>query len=269
MGVGGMCPSLEDLYLKAGDVIEESWYKLHYDIHKSIDELLAGISSVIRYGYVYGDLVPYQDQVLDIGRPDLRFNRIFAMTGYFDDNVFVQGKRVIKDGDPISIYDIYAQAQHKITYAIDSSYYVSLTLPIDSKLQDIILELEDQKRKLDEIYNRLKETLDVDILATERTASDLLRGVSTDGEMIVLTPTYGYRISTRSWHLQTSSTSGIIFLIFPRSGRYVGALFCAKGFWTGHNMCNVTGYVNEPLKLVWEGLSPSPDIFYQITYKEI
>jgi len=264
-----MCPSLEDLYLKAGDVIEESWYKLHYDIHKSIEELLAGATSVIRYGYVYGDLVPYQDSVLDVGKPELRFNNVFAMTGYFDNNVFIQGRRALKDGDPISLYDIYAQAQQKITYAIDDSYYVSLTLPINEKLADVLLELEEQKRKLDEIYNRLNETLDVDILASESTVSDLLRGVATDGELIILTPSYGYRISTRSWHIQSTSTSGIIFLIFPQSGRYVGALMCAKGFWAGHNMCNITGYENEPLKLVWEGLSPNPDIFYQVTYKEV
>ena len=264
-----MCPTLEDLYLKTGEPITEDWFEYHYDVHKTIDELLLGVTSIVKYGYVHSSIIPYKDATLDIGRPDLRFNQIFAMTGYFDEDVFIQGRRALKDGDPISIYDIYAQAQQKITYAIDDSYYVSLTLPINEKLADVLLELEEQKRKLDEIYNRLNETLDVDILANESTASNLLRGVATDGELIILTPSYGYRISTRSWHIQSTSTSGIIFLIFPQSGRYVGALMCAKGFWAGHNMCNVTGYENEPLKLVWEGLSPNPDIFYQITYKEI
>lgn len=122
-----MCPSLEDLYLKQGDVIEESWYKLHYEIHKNIDELLLGVSPIIKYGYVYGDLIPYKDSAIDIGSPELRINNIFAMTGYFDNDVFVQGKRVIKDGDPISLYDIYELAQNKIKAAVYESVTPELT----------------------------------------------------------------------------------------------------------------------------------------------
>ncbi|MHC1628301.1 MAG: hypothetical protein ACXQTI_05690, partial [Candidatus Nezhaarchaeales archaeon] len=163
-----MCPALEDLYLKTGEPITEDWFEYHYNVHKTIDELLFGVTSVISYGYVRRHIIPYQDAILDIGKPSLRFNRIFAMTGYFDDNVFVQGKRVIKDGDPISIYDIYSLAQLKIAYAIDSSYYVSLLLPMNARLLDILLELEEENRKLDtihrDIYSEEEEKPIVDIV---------------------------------------------------------------------------------------------------------
>ena len=170
---------------------------------------------------------------------------------------------------PIYIADLYYQATSKVTYAIDQSYYVQLVLSANRKLADIILELEAIKSRVKQVYERLYQEIDVEILATESTASDLLRGVATDGEQIILTPSYGKRISTRSWHLQSSSTDGLIALIFPESGKYIGVLMCARGFWSGHNACNIYGNINEPVKLIWEGLSPSPDIFWQITYKEI
>ncbi len=262
-------PSLEDLILRAGDVILEEWYLNHYNIHKSIDELLLGVTSVIRYGYVYSSLIPYAPSIVDVGSAYKPFRNIFADYGYFNENAFIQGKRVLKDEDPIYIADVFPVAQRKITYAIDDSYYVRLVLSANEKLADMLLELEALKLKTDQIYERLHETLDVDVLSTESTASDLLRSVATEGEKIIITPSYGKRISSRSWHIQSTSTSGLIALIFPNTGKYIGVLMCARGFWTGNNRCNVYGDVNEPVKLFWEGLSVNSDIFWQVAYKEI
>jgi len=56
---------------------------------------------------------------LTSGQQDINVDELFANYGYFNWNLFVQGKPVIKDGDPISIYDIFGYAQGKITAAID------------------------------------------------------------------------------------------------------------------------------------------------------
>jgi len=114
-------PTLEDLLLRGGDVITEKWYKDHYNIHKTLDDLMLGIAPVLRYGYFYGDLVPYAYGVLDVGKADRVFRNVFALRGYFNDNVWIQGKRALKDEDPIYLADIYPDAQSKITNAINES----------------------------------------------------------------------------------------------------------------------------------------------------
>ena len=141
LGEGHDMPTLEDLILRSGDVITEEWYLNHYNIHKTLDELLFGVTSVIRYGYVYSSLIPYAPSIVDVGSAYRPFKNVFADLGYFNENVFVQNKRVIKDGDPIYIADIWAGAQRKITYAIDDSYYVRLVLSANEKLADMLLSL--------------------------------------------------------------------------------------------------------------------------------
>jgi hypothetical protein len=59
------------------------------------------------------------------GDPDAPFTYFYSVDGFFFDNVFVQGKPVIKDGDPISIYDIFSYAQSKLTASIDASILTS------------------------------------------------------------------------------------------------------------------------------------------------
>jgi len=69
-------------------------------------------------------LVDAVEQVYWLGKrgdPDTPFEELYGYYGYFFDNVFVQGKPVIKDGDPISIYDIQEPAKESITQAIDQS----------------------------------------------------------------------------------------------------------------------------------------------------
>ena len=67
------------------------------------------------------DVAPAQDNSFDLGKPDKEWRDIYAHYGYFSDAVIVQGKPVLKDGDPISIYDIFDTARDKITSAIDNS----------------------------------------------------------------------------------------------------------------------------------------------------
>jgi len=60
------------------------------------------------------------------GTKDINVDELFANYGYINWNLFVQGKPVIKDGDPISLYDIFDYAQSKIAAAIDLAKVTSL-----------------------------------------------------------------------------------------------------------------------------------------------
>ncbi|RLE87429.1 MAG: hypothetical protein DRJ67_04840, partial [Thermoprotei archaeon] len=84
----------------------------------------------ILYGYVSGldakkldraelahleyDIIPDQDNVRDLGSDERSWADIHAHYGYFKDNVYVQGKAVIKDGDPIKIAEFIDAAKTDI-----------------------------------------------------------------------------------------------------------------------------------------------------------
>jgi len=53
------------------------------------------------------------------GREDINVDEVLANYGFFNRGVFVEGKPVLKDGDPIAIYDIFDYARDKIAAAID------------------------------------------------------------------------------------------------------------------------------------------------------
>jgi len=64
---------------------------------------------------------------LTSGQQDITVDELSANYGYINWNLFVQGKPVIKDGDPISLYDIFDYAQSKITSAIDLAKVTGIT----------------------------------------------------------------------------------------------------------------------------------------------
>jgi len=74
---------IEELYLPTGRVITEEWYsKLIEVLHEFKDEL-DGITPVISYGYVRGDIIPEIDLALNLGLKTLRFKQVHAGWGYF------------------------------------------------------------------------------------------------------------------------------------------------------------------------------------------
>ena len=77
-----------------------------------------GTSLVDVLNFLYGWLTD--------GTKDINIDELFANYGFFNWNVLVQGKPVIKDGDPISLYDIFDYAQSKITAAINLAQVTSL-----------------------------------------------------------------------------------------------------------------------------------------------
>jgi len=70
-------------------------------------------------GYITGDLIPDKDLLYSIGKPFARIREIHAGYGYFTYELFVQDKKVIKDGDPVNIYDIFEPAYEKIRSVAD------------------------------------------------------------------------------------------------------------------------------------------------------
>jgi len=70
--------------------------------------------------------------------------------------------------------------------------------------------------------------LNVDILATERSASGEIDTTVASPPVVVVTPSSGRRIDTRSVYLATNSTSGEVEARFRDSGKLLGKLYCNK-----------------------------------------
>lgn len=113
-----------ELQLEGGDVITEDWYR---DLVKYL-ELIEKEGAVDYAGYVHKDLIPETDALLNLGVKDFRFREVHSAYGYinytygdvafFTNNVYVQGKRVIKDEDPIKISEFFDYAKRQIEDAV-------------------------------------------------------------------------------------------------------------------------------------------------------
>jgi hypothetical protein len=111
-------------------------------------------------------LVDAIEQVYWLGRrgdPDVPFTVFYGGSGFFSDSLFVQGKPVIKDGDPINLYDIFSYAQQKIVSAIDSSITATYIREIRDKI--VVMSIDTYgnvgiriAEPLDE-YGRVKATI--------------------------------------------------------------------------------------------------------------
>ncbi|MEM4596667.1 MAG: hypothetical protein QXG54_05145 [Desulfurococcaceae archaeon] len=67
------------------------------------------------------DVVPDQDNARSLGKEDVRWSSVYAYSGDFTDSLTVQGKPVIKDGDPITVSDLGSDAVAKIVQAVESA----------------------------------------------------------------------------------------------------------------------------------------------------
>ena len=114
----------ESLRLEGGDVIMEDWY----------DDLVTYLEDIEKHGgvdyegIIHKDLIPDQDGVICIGSDDKKLKEVNTKTldaenvnaevGNFSDNVYVQGKRVLKDEDPIHIASFFDYAKSQVEQAI-------------------------------------------------------------------------------------------------------------------------------------------------------
>jgi len=163
-------PTLEErinkLYLKTGDVITEEWYG---DLTSLLKDLSAQ-SAVDYAGYVHRHLIPEIDLAFRLGIEDRRFlslhagygyfayevhasdvkadygcfthdvsaSNVKADYGYFNCDAYIQGKRILKDGDPIYVADLYTPAREKITHAIDYAYITDYLATIKSDVEALL-----------------------------------------------------------------------------------------------------------------------------------
>jgi len=237
-------------------------------------------------GYFDTDIKPTEDGKFTIGKENLRFYNIFSYRGDFKEQVLVNGRPVLKDGDPISIMYIYEGAREQITKAIDLSSVPSKMDVINQylnqiregvsisdiqdvakgKIRDAIIEAV--RKDLIDIKLKLQELrAEVDELYT-KTFSKVFSGLSGSDSLILFYPTSGKSIKTRSWFLHSDSTKGAFFLWGPVSRKYIGALFCTRSGVSQHNRARIELGIDEPIELVWDGIDTNSSIIVQITYKE-
>ena len=92
-------PRLDHLKVKPLSVIRSStWNEL-----VGVVETIGYDGGVDVYGYAHKDIIPEQDLALNLGIDTRKFKKINCGYGEFAYSVKVQGKEVLKDGDPITI----------------------------------------------------------------------------------------------------------------------------------------------------------------------
>ena len=127
-------PMLDELRLRTGQLVTEDWYDELVDYLEQIG--YGGIISA--YGYIVGDLIPIADLLLNLGIPLKRIKEIHAGYVYASGNMWIDGHVVIKDGDPVSVSDLGADAQDKIRQAVNSAYVSGYTAPLHPDLLSVI-----------------------------------------------------------------------------------------------------------------------------------
>ncbi len=234
------------------------------------------------------------------GDPDNPFKQFYGEYGYFEQDLFVQGKRVIKDQDPINIYDIFEPAQQKLKDIIKTGVestsikdyiqelrnkFIPIRIDEYGNIGVIISEPIDEygnirtrpydpilrKVLYEEIIRALYDigAINVDILATETSVADEILTDTTSSPVQVVTPTPGKRIDTRSCYLATNSQNGEVWAYFKDSGKLIGKIYADKFKAIALDSIRLTGDVDEPILIAWSGLDTGAKIFYVIRYKEI
>ena len=97
--------------------IVDALNQLYGDI-RSIDAKNLDIALLSALPY---DIIPDEALKRLLGQVGREWLAVYAGTGFFTNNVYIQGKRALKDGDPITLYDIAKPARRGISEAIDTS----------------------------------------------------------------------------------------------------------------------------------------------------
>jgi len=140
---------------RSGEVIKTRWGQLVVDALDDLHNRVSGIQTVFSYGYLVGDIIPDKDIAYLVGNPNARIKEVHSGYGYFTYDCFISGKRVLKDGDPIYIADLYHEARVRITEAIDYAYitqYTSRLTLFDIPLSQIEGRIVEVSEKIESIY---------------------------------------------------------------------------------------------------------------------
>jgi len=142
------------------------------------------------------------------GDPDTPFEELYGYYGYFFDNVFVQGKPVIKDGDPINIYDISDYVKTKISQSIDQTATAQNISTITQYSQNLskLVSIEQYVREVREkvVQLRIDQYGNVGVVIAQPldeygripvSVEDAFRPVSVKGSLSASDNIYGFGIS--------------------------------------------------------------------------
>ena len=196
----------------------------------------------------------------------------YAVYGYFEGDLFVQGKRVIKDGDPVNIYDIMQPAQQRITQAIDQSLaaqylketrdvVVRINIDVYGRLGVII------SQPVDEYGNVL--TRPVDLEGELLPASDVIDTTGRTPPLTIIKAPPNRVIDVRRAYVSTTATAGEIYIKFKDTGKIITALFPAKFTQSILPAIRIPGNVGEDVIIDWTDDVSGAKIVYLLNYKLI
>jgi len=112
-------------------------------------------------------------------------------------------------------------------------------------------------------------TLNVDVMATESSSSAEVTVTASDGSQDILTPSSGKKLDTRGVYLFTDASAGEISVEFSTSGITLAKIYPSKFAASSLPDVRFQGATDEPLTLVWTGLTSGDKIFVVIRYKEV
>ncbi len=111
------------LFVKPFTRATSAWANAVVSALNELDDRINALGEPFDPEHLTENIIPEYDLALDIGDPARRFYAYYGYLGFFDGDLYVQGKRVIKDEDPVNIYDIFQPAQDKLVGA----FYDALT----------------------------------------------------------------------------------------------------------------------------------------------
>jgi hypothetical protein len=97
------------------------------------------------------------------GTKDINVNEVYGRTAHFRERIDCEGRPVILDGDPISIYQFYDLAKSQITEAIDKSSLLSRAVSDLDQIYGKLPSKEDITKSIDSalVTQYTKESRDV------------------------------------------------------------------------------------------------------------
>jgi len=231
------------------DAVDDLYYMLHTLPPPPPSGPLVG-------GYLYGDIIPWLDLYYSLGDPKHRFLNVWAKNIYADpiwttllyasNNIFVNDKPVLKDGDPISIYDIQSQAQNVLSNIIQQ--YV--TGPTNIYKEQIMKQLVTIQSLLQNTNTLINSHLARELYETY---SYMFQFNYPSGVLQLFSPKPGYQSIIRGWYVVSTGTGGIANIISKYSLTPVGFIPLSIPTLSFPNM-SLGLYYDEPLLLYYDNV---------------
>jgi len=246
------------------------------------------------------------EKVYKRGTAEDPWEMFYGVYGYFEQDLFVGGKRVIKDGDPVNLYDIFEPAKERIRQAIDES-----KVPSESTLQALygVVSKEALQKEirsvLEKIYGCASSTEEKIEVIRDRIARAYMDEYGRWGVIIaepldeygrllvsqkdlelellhaggeidtstatspveIITPPSGRVIDVRRAYVSTNSTKGRVYIKFRNSGKIVTVIYASKYGFVEIPAVRIPGDPGDPVVVEWHDLDAGAYVFYSINYR--